>query len=197
MIRQAFDREELGAYVRAVRAHLDAPEMQAAAGRASAALGIDVSTRLPDVMAGRASSGGGSDPEVPYLARDRMQSLLQSALEEKLRAHGVRDETPGRREDLSRIVHCIESILDPVRFGPHDPRWVIDVGTSMFERLAAGTHPFNPRPAERTIGDGARLVVVGDWASGLPAGPGRGRLHGRRGRRGSRPGARGARRAPR
>jgi len=38
----------------------------------------------------------------------------------------------------------------------------------MLDRLAKGNHPFNPVPAEHTIADDARVVVVGDWGSGLP-----------------------------
>jgi hypothetical protein len=38
----------------------------------------------------------------------------------------------------------------------------------MLSHLAKGNHPFNPRPAEYAISDSARLVVVGDWGTGLP-----------------------------
>ena len=39
----------------------------------------------------------------------------------------------------------------------------------MLERLAEGNAPFNPAPAEYDdVTDDARLVVVGDWGTGLP-----------------------------
>lgn len=152
MIRQAFDRDELNGYVHALRQEFDAPEIQ----------------NLPDVHGELASSGGRTHDEVPYLSRDPVQSMLQSTLETKLREQGVRDETPEHRDLLSRIVHTVESLLHPARYGHTDPEWVIDIGKSMLERLRRGNHPFNPEPARHQITDDARLVVVGDWGTGLP-----------------------------
>jgi hypothetical protein len=38
----------------------------------------------------------------------------------------------------------------------------------MLRRLAEGTHRFNEAPAEHRLGDDhVRVIVVGDWGSGL------------------------------
>ena len=102
------------------------------------------------------------------MSRDPIQSVLQSTLEAKLRERGVPGEAPKHRGPLSWLIHLIESVLHPVRFGPDDPDWVIDVAGAMLDRLARGNHSFNPRPAEHEISDDARVVIVGDWGSGLP-----------------------------
>jgi hypothetical protein len=64
--------------------------------------------------------------------------------------------------------HTAEALLHPGTCSPADPDWVIKIARSMLSHLARGNHPFNPRPAEYAISDSARLVVVGDWGTGLP-----------------------------
>lgn len=153
MLKQAFDREELGRYAKAIRENAAAPELQ----------------NMPDVDDRLASSGGRKTAAVPYLARDPVQSLMQSTIETKLREQGgVQDDTPVHRQGLSKIVHTCESYLHPERYGPTNVEWVIDIGLAMTERLADGNHPFNPQPANAKISDDARVVVVGDWGTGLP-----------------------------
>ena len=61
----------------------------------------------------------------------------------------------------------VEGLLHPQRYGPEDSRWVTKIAEAMLERLAKGNHAFNPVPAEHEISDDARVVVVGDWGSGL------------------------------
>ena len=60
------------------------------------------------------------------------------------------------------------SILSPGSFSPDDPDWVTLLARKMLANLATGRHPFNPRPAEHAISDTARLIIVGDWGTGLP-----------------------------
>ncbi|MGN6275197.1 MAG: metallophosphoesterase family protein [Solirubrobacterales bacterium] len=173
MIREAVDRDELQRYVEAVKQQLDAPELEGAAGRAAAQIGGEgdpaqkLREALPDDNAGPASSGG-RDPAAPFMARDPVVSLLQSSLEHKLREQGVKDIPPPHRDLLARIVHFIQGFLHPVPFGPEDSGWVTDIAKATLERLAEGNHPFNPKPARHEIGDEARIVIVGDWGSGLP-----------------------------
>jgi hypothetical protein len=174
MIRQVVDRREMHEYVEAVRQRLDARELQDAAIRAAATFpGEDdpvtkLRAALPPVAPGLASSGGRAATSIaPYMSRDPIQSLLQSSLEEKLTERGVPEEAPEHRGPLSWLIRLIESILHPVRFGPDDPDWVIDVAEAMLERLARGNHQFNPLPAEYEIADNARVVIVGDWGSGV------------------------------
>jgi hypothetical protein len=172
VIKQAYDRNQLGRYVEAWRAHLDAPGVQPAAARAAEKVtgagdpATVLRAALPSVATAPPSSGGG-EADVPFL-RDPMVSLFQSSLESGLRARGVRDVAPDRRDLLSRIVHFLRSLLHPVRYGPTDSEWVTRVGEAMLDRLADGNHPFNPVPARHEIADDARIVVVGDWGSGVP-----------------------------
>jgi 3',5'-cyclic AMP phosphodiesterase CpdA len=174
MIKQAYDPDQLGRYVEALRANLDAPHLQDAAARAAKKVpghGDPVASlraAIPSVAAVRPSSGGGEAGRVPFLARDPMVSLFQSSLDAELRKRGARDEAPDRRDLLARLVHFVMSLLHPVRYGPTDPDWVIHVGEAMLDRLAEGNHPFNPEPARHDISDDARIVVVGDWGSGVP-----------------------------
>lgn len=172
MIARASDRSELAPYVEAFRERLGAPELQDQARRAAATLGIhdDPVDRLRSVVPpvdDRLASSGGGDDAAPFLSRNPVQSLLQSTLDEKLRERGLADE-PGERPGLlMRIIRTIEMLLHPTRYSPTDPRWVTDIAGAVLDRLARGNHPFNPAPAEHTISDDARLVVVGDWGTGI------------------------------
>ncbi len=174
MIRQVVDRREVQKYVEAVRTQLDDPRLHEPTARAAMALPgtSDPQTKLRgalrDVEPRLASSGADEANVAPFMSRDPIQSLLQSTLESKLRERGVPEEGSGHRGPLGCLLHLIESILHPVRFGPDDPDWVIDIAASMIERIAEGTHPFNPLPAEYEIADDARVVIVGDWGTGIP-----------------------------
>lgn len=174
MIRQVVDRGEMRQYVEALRDQFDAPQLQDKAAQAADTLegaGNPVEKlreALPPVTEKLASSGADAADVAPFISRDPIQSLLQSTLEDKLRERGVPGEAPKRRGFLAWLVHLIESILHPVRFGPEDPNWVIDVAGSVLDRMAKGNHPFNPLPAEYEISDNARVVIVGDWGTGLP-----------------------------
>lgn len=173
VIREAVDRDELQRYVKAVRQQLDEPQLEGAASQAAAQIGGEgapaqkLREALPDGGAGPASSGG-RDSAAPFMARDPVVSLLQSSLEHKLREEGVKDIPPPHRGLLARIVHFVEGFLHPMRFGPEDSEWVTEIAKATLERLAEGNHAFNPQPARYEIGDEARVVIVGDWGSGLP-----------------------------
>jgi hypothetical protein len=125
-------------------------------------------SRMPDATRQLASSGGRRASQVPYLSRDPINSLLQSTIEEKLRAQGVREDSGVHRGLWGKIVHTIERLLHPLQYGPDDPGWVIDIAGSMLDRLADGNHRFNPLPARQEITDTARVVAVGDWGTGIP-----------------------------
>jgi hypothetical protein len=174
MIRQVVDRGEVRQYVEALRDQLDAPQLKDKAAQAAQTLegtGDPVEKlreALPPVTQKLASSGADAADVAPFISRDPIQSLLQSTLEDKLRERGVPGEAPKRPGFLAWLLHLIESILHPVRFGPDDPNWVIDVAGAVLERMAKGNHPFNPLPAEYEISDNARVVIVGDWGTGLP-----------------------------
>ncbi len=175
MIEQAYDRDSVHQYVEAVRGVLGSDQLRGATAAAAQVIpgGGDppakVSAALPAAGTANASSGGAQDAVVPYLSRDPAVSLVQSALTEGLRAQGVvADRTPADRSLWSTIAHTAEALLHPGNFSPDDPDWVIKIAESMLHHLAQGNHPFNPRPAAHAISDSARLVVVGDWGTGLP-----------------------------
>ena len=106
---------------------------------------------------------------VPYLSRDPAVSLVQSAVDGALREQGVADRAPLDRSRLGRPSSTPpRSCCTRVTSRRDDPDWVIKIAESMLRHLAKGNHPFNPRPAAHAISDSARLVVVGDWGTGLP-----------------------------
>jgi len=174
MIKQAYDRDSVRQYVEAVRGALGSDQLRAATAAAAQVIPGEgdpqakLSAALPGPDAAEPSSGGAEGEAVPYLSRDPAVSLVQSALEGALREHGVTDQAPADHSLWSTIVHTAEALLHPGDFSPDDPDWVIKIAESMLGRLAKGTHPFNPRPAAHAISDTARLVVVGDWGTGLP-----------------------------
>jgi hypothetical protein len=178
VIARASDRRQLARYVETLRTQLDAPELQDAAARAAQTVdgegdpAATLRAALPPVAATSPSSGGAASPAAPFLARDPMVSLLQSTLESRLREQGVPVGPHAapfvHRGLLERIRHWVRRVLHPVRFGPTDIDWVTKIGAAMLDRLAKGNHPFNPQPATHVIADDARIVVVGDWGTGLP-----------------------------
>ena len=174
MIREASDRDSVGQYVEAIRRQLPADALSESVDRAAAAIPGEgdpvgrVSAALPPADEAAPSSGGGQGGGVPYLSRAPAVSLVQSALESALWERGVPDQVPGREGLWQKIVRTVEGLLHPGSFSPDDPDWVIRIAESMLVHLAKGNHPFNPRPAEHAISDSARLVVVGDWGTGLP-----------------------------
>jgi hypothetical protein len=173
MLKEAFDRQEVQRYVTAVRDQLGSPELRGAVTQAADALSVpgdpvmQLQATLPDIDQGVVSSGG-QPADVPFLSRNPVHSLVQSTVEEKLRQEGTQDVTPVHRDLRERIIHTLETLLHPVRFGPEDRHWVSVIAGATLERLAKGNHPFNPAPAEHQISDDARIVIVGDWGTGLP-----------------------------
>ncbi len=174
MIDQVADRRQLAAYVEALRGQLAAPQLRDSVARAAAAIpgegapAAQLEEALPPLRDALASSGGRAAKGAPYLARDPIHSLLQSTLEAKLRERGVPEEAPAARNPLQWLIHLLREILHPVRFGPDDVDWIIDVAAAVLDRIAKGNHPFNPAPAEHEIAEDARVVIVGDWGTGLP-----------------------------
>ncbi len=105
-----------------------------------------------------------------------MVSLLQTSLEDEARKSGVvhQSEDRGRFGHIAGVVesieHRIHSMLHPEKFSTHDPDWMTRISEATLDRIAKGNHPFNPNPAEHDVSDHSelRVVVVGDWGSGLP-----------------------------
>jgi hypothetical protein len=193
MHKQAFDRSSVDQYVEAIRQQLGSAALSDATARAAAqvpgegdpaakvsaalprvgaagppATSAAAGTRAPVRASAPPSSGGDQGGLVPYLSRDPMVSLVQSAVEGALHDRGVPADVPEGGGLWEKIVRLIQGLLHPGNFSPSDPDWIIKIAESMLGHLAKGNHPFNPRPAEHPISDTARLIVVGDWGTGLP-----------------------------
>ena len=71
------------------------------------------------------------------------------------------------RGERSPFSHWLGEIKDLYRqFGPCDPRWI---RVRLQELLSREKHPFVvPPPGPTEIGEVAEIVLVGDWATGLP-----------------------------
>jgi hypothetical protein len=174
MIEQAYDRDSVRRYVAAVRGVVGSHQLREATAAAAQVIPgagdpqAKVRAVLPGPDTAGVSPGGAESQIVPYLSRDPAVSLVQSAVSAALREQGVADRTPLDRSLWSSITHTAEALLHPGNFSPGDPDWVVKIAGSTLSHLARGNHPFNPRPAEHAISDSARLVVVGDWGTGLP-----------------------------
>jgi Calcineurin-like phosphoesterase len=122
-----------------------------------------------------------------FISRDPVIGILQSALQEYFEtegAHLVESEPPP--DDSRRAADDRPAITDatlrdclPTRvaddgrrvfnaFSQTDPRWVASKVAEGI-RLFRGWHAFEDKPANPfAIADNARLILVGDWGSGLP-----------------------------
>lgn len=175
MRRDASNKSDVRDYVGKVRDTLGDPRLQDVIVRAAAQVPGDEAPRekiaallSPDI--GATVSSGGEPAGVPYLSRAPLVSMVQSHLEEALGDAGVPD--PGEPSSLwSRLVHTVERDLRmaPGSFTPDDPDWYVFIAKGVLERLAEGNAPFNETPAEYDgVAEDARLVIVGDWGTGLP-----------------------------
>jgi hypothetical protein len=103
--------------------------------------------------------------DVVFLSREPAIGLLQSALEQY-----HLDEKP---ESITTSVRRAAGEWEPVsqrrllnEFSETDPGWVASV-VAMGLKLFHKPHPFKKQPAEFKIGNRARILVVGDWGSGI------------------------------
>ena len=143
----------------------------------------------PDDTEGDRRSGWDDESaldEQSFFSRDPVMSLLQSAVEEliedKYSELIVEDDSADRRDagdTVSPVTGRRLDIGDDLQFdserrlfGPFevtDVGWVASVGLAKALQMFRDRHPFNPRPAAPVeLADRARLVIVGDWGSGLP-----------------------------
>jgi hypothetical protein len=173
---QASDRDRVACYVNAVRQQVSARRLDASVVRAAAQC-IPGEDDPVAKVSGILKLGAGAPVEsptdplagsAPYLERSVAVSLVQSAVEEHLRQAGSEVKSTGIAGLWARIVVAVRHLLQPGRFTPDDPNWVIQIAESVLGHIAEGNHRFNPGPAEHSISDSARLVVVGDWGTGLP-----------------------------
>ena len=175
MRQEASDRDQVRVHAEKVRDVLGDPRLQDVIDRAAAQVPGDEPARakitalLSEDLDSMASSGSGPEG-VPYLSRAPLVSMMQSYVEEALGDVGAPD--PDEHTSLwSRVVHTVEHDLhiSPGSFTPEDPDWYVFIAKGVLERLAKGNASFNQTPAEYDgMTEDARLVIVGDWGTGLP-----------------------------
>ncbi len=116
------------------------------------------------------ASAAPAPPRVIYLSRQPGISQFMSVI-----TNCVEAEITGAATDVSHldrlwqeVRHWTEELRSHFRqFGPCDIRWI----EPKLAQLAAdfdGKHAFNTSPPEVRLGDRATVIVVGDWATGLP-----------------------------
>ena len=173
MLKPAFDERSVQEHVAAIRGLLPSAELAGHVADAAQQIPGDgaaagkVAAALPDTSEGRASSGG-SRPGVPYLSRDPLVSLIQSCIEEALLGDSAAmpQSSHGLWAWIARFADRYLN-LQLGRFQRDDPEWYLQIAKASLQHFARGNHSFNPEPAEHQISDTARLVVVGDWGTGL------------------------------
>lgn len=149
-------------------------------GDAAVAERTGSSASTPD-PAGTRGTGVRKLDELAFISRDPRVNLVQSALEEYFvtveqdRVQTFAAAAGQRAEPIAVPVTDLEISLIPnpnKRFGkafeiPTDPKWIC---CKLAEWLTAtDRHPFNPNPPPPIrIADDARVVLVGDWGTGLP-----------------------------
>ncbi len=175
MRSDASSKRQVQADAGKVREALNDPRLESVIQRAAAQVPgqgdpKDKIAALLSEDVGATASSGGQAAGVPYLSRAPLVSMVQSHVEAALDDEGVPDR--GAPVSLwSRIVREIERLLhiSPGTFTSDDPDWYVSIAQGVLDRLAKGNAPFNPAPAEHDgVADDARLVVVGDWGTGLP-----------------------------
>jgi hypothetical protein len=128
-----------------------------------------------------------------YIPRDRMLSIVQSAVEESVERHqpDAVEEPPARIPDGRRARHTVPTIthrrlkdaslqVTPGRrvWRPFevatggwvwlsDPRWAFSLAHKLWRDATDNLAVFVARPQTITIENDARVFLVGDWGSGL------------------------------
>jgi Calcineurin-like phosphoesterase len=131
----------------------------------------------PDGQERRGANDASLDDAV-FISNDREVALFQSALEEYYETQHADvvtpvDDDPRGEADLPPVTDETLGAVDDVRrlsgrFEPTDIRWVNCLFAKAV-RTARGRHAFKDEPAAVTfVKPRFRLVVVGDWGTGLP-----------------------------
>ncbi|MBY5471521.1 hypothetical protein HFO86_15075 [Rhizobium leguminosarum] len=193
MISEILDREFVLTQARLIQKHLSGPSTSSrrrsspmdavgAIDKEAAEL-LDSAIQREDAARSTVRRGGSSNrsakgsPNEPYISSDPIISIVQSSLEEYLRDPTSPDqgkvvrragdepfvtdsEVVGERSSRGRRIF--------EKFSVTDIGWVSSL-VAMGIRKFESPHPFNPEPAPTHIlSDRFRLIVVGDWGSGVP-----------------------------
>jgi calcineurin-like phosphoesterase family protein len=100
----------------------------------------------------------------PHIALSQFQSVIAYCFEAQAIAAG---HLPPNEHGLRHWVDELKNRLR--RFGPCDIRWIEPALLHLVTGLSQDKHAFvDGRPPTVPLGDRARVVIVGDWATGLP-----------------------------
>jgi hypothetical protein len=138
---------------RQIRDALESPEFRA---------------ETPRSANGRPPGDHGRPPATVYLQPHIALSQFQSVIAYCFQAQAIEaGELPPNERGLR---HWIDELRERLRrFGPCDIRWIEPTLLKLATDLAHDKHPFaDTRPPTVALGDRARVVIVGDWATGLP-----------------------------
>lgn len=103
--------------------------------------------------------------DVAFVSREPALGLLQSALEQyHLDEKPATVATSSRRGTEEWKPGAQRRLLN--QFSETDPAWVASA-VAMGLKLFRKPHPFNTNPPDVRIGNRARILVVGDWGSGI------------------------------
>ena len=136
---------------------------------------------LRDIVQQGLSDPAAAEDERAFFPRDALASVVQSALQEFYETHQSQMiETDPTRGAVGGEVLVSDQQLKGLSLSGEDNRGLFgaferaDVGwaaclMAMGVRKLRGRHPFNPQPAPPLpISNRARILLVGDWGSGLP-----------------------------
>lgn len=131
-------------------------------------------------MEDEAAEDTGERDSGAYIPTAPLTCLLQSYYEEQFRKRGwVTSPAPVRglamsevaitNERLSRTATAARGLAVGGFEDGEDVRYIVDGMTGVLDRLFTGKAKFNPQPAARAqLGNDARILLFGDWATGLP-----------------------------
>jgi hypothetical protein len=193
LIGNALDRRFVLGHLEAVRRHLDGlvradtsekrADTDLSPDEASSALGVIkrvqeayTALRRPLLMH-PAPARQSRLEERAFVSRDPLVSIMQTVLEDRLEhKFGDRIEAVapavGSAAGATRVARVPDAPPDHEhfwdRFTRLDPRWEIEIAEALVKRFFRHKHAFNSNPSSPvTMGATARLVLLGDWGTGL------------------------------
>jgi hypothetical protein len=171
------DRDTIAAFVKIARRRLLDGAHDGSAQRVADAWGIpaatahDAAVRLAEQLP--ADGVGPESHEAldgAFISRSPLVSVLQSELTEAATTGGHVIETPVNHRHHGLFSHILQDARKLIGDGAtaeHDAEFGTELVEGLLLRFVDGTYPFNSTPAECTLADRARVIIVGDWGSGL------------------------------
>jgi hypothetical protein len=161
----------------------DLRDGNAAAGASAEEFGLsaaDLKDTL-DVIRDLRTNGmpGSNGRDAAWMPRNRMAAILQSAIEEFYRQAQAVEEPQGQglaAGDVPITNRSLKAEWQPVdrqgfarAFESTDPRWAVSFLAAKAVSAARGQHTFpTVAPPAVKIANKSRVLLVGDWGSGIP-----------------------------